>query len=99
MPYIKSEARLRLARNHGAHQPRDAAELNYCISRLIDQYCEDVGFKYQTANDIVGVLGCIKDEFTSRFIQPYEDLKLKENGEVFLFMSERIKEIKEEKTR
>lgn len=99
MPYIKPEARLRLSRNNGSSHPRDAGELNYKLARIIDEYCEDIGFKYQTANDIIGVLVCLKDEFQRRFTNSYEDFKKIENGEVFVYMSERIKEIEYEKTR
>ncbi len=97
MPYIKSSLRQKLAKDNYSRGATDAAELNYLICREIDKYCENIGFKYQTINDIKGVLDSVSHEFTQRFVNPYEKLKLDESGEVFLFMSERIKEIEHEK--
>jgi len=94
MPYIHVDKRTRLARNDGSNQPRDAGELNYLLAKHIDQYLENNGFNYQLVNDVVGVLECLKHEFCRRFVDIYEDFKCNTNGEVFHFMSERIKEIK-----
>ena len=99
MPYVKLTSRTRLARKDGCNAPQDAGELNYKLAGLLDEYCENIGFKYQTANDIIGVLECLKHEFLRRFVDGYENLKRNENGEVFHFMSERIQEIQKEKTK
>jgi hypothetical protein len=41
------------------------------------------GKNYQTVNDIVGALEGAKMEFYRRAAAPYEDLKIKENGDVY----------------
>ena len=38
---------------------------------------------YATMNEIVGALECAKHEFQRRVMNNYEDLKCKENGDVF----------------
>ena len=38
---------------------------------------------YATCNDIVGALDNCKDEFRRRIQHPYEDKKLRENGDVY----------------
>ena len=44
---------------------------------------EEKGEKYQIYNDIIGALECCKQEFYRRKIEEYENLKVKENGDVF----------------
>lgn len=91
MPYIKPSLRVKVSRDQS---PRDSAELNYLICKLIDVYCENVGFKYQTVADVRGAVVGALEEFEQRFVGPYEQMKLREAGEVFIFMAERIKEVK-----
>ena len=54
--------------------------VNYIITRLI------TGLKpksYKEFNAILGILESVKLEFYRRIIAPYEDLKIKENGDVY----------------
>ncbi len=54
-------------------------ELNYIITRLLkDIYPR----KYFHINKAIGVLESAKLEYYRRVAAPYEDLKIKENGEV-----------------
>jgi hypothetical protein len=85
MPYIKQEDRDRLYyvinRNEEIRTP---GELNYLITRLCLKYREDKGvMDYETLNSIVGVLECAKQEFYRRMVSPYEDKKIRENGDVY----------------
>ncbi len=57
--------------------------LNYCLATMVDGYINAKGVSYGTYNDVVGVLECLKMELYRRFVGPYEDKKLKENGDVF----------------
>ena len=82
MPYIKQKNRESLLRYPLASA--DAGELNYSITKLIDGYVSLYGLKYETLNAIVGVLECAKAEFYRRVVAPYEDLKIQENGDVYL---------------
>ncbi len=83
MPYIPSATRDLIEKFNAA--PTTPGELNYILSRLIDEYLgdEDKYLGYARFNEVVGVLECMKLELYRRFIGPYEDEKLHENGEVF----------------
>ncbi len=59
-------------------------ELNYTITTLIDQLLDRVGFNYDGLNSMVGVLECVKLELYRRVISPYEDVKKRDNGDVYL---------------
>jgi len=79
MPYIKPEIRKDLAINP---YPTTAGELNYMITRLLRSYFLQ-NPSYQTANDILGALEGAKLEFYRRVVEPYEDDKMIENGDVY----------------
>lgn len=81
MPYIDNDKRMIL--DSGAFDPASAGELNYCFTQLILDYMETKGKSYQTVNDIVGALEGAKLEFYRRVAVPYEDKKIKENGDVY----------------
>lgn len=62
-------------------------DLNYIFFRLVRQFqrqCEYEGkdFGYQELSDVVGALRDCAAEYERRFVQPYEDKKIKENGDV-----------------
>lgn len=84
MPYIKKQYRelLDKANEIGDH-PVNPGELNYCITMLIKHYIEDKNLCYDTINDIMGAIEGAKAEFYRRVAGPYEDLKIKENGDVY----------------
>jgi hypothetical protein len=63
--------------------PKSAGELNYMITTLIQEYIFEHKESYQTYNDVIGVLECAKLELYRRKISKYEDLKIKENGDVY----------------
>jgi len=81
MPYIKQERRDALLKN--GHDMAGAGELNYILTRILIQYIEHRGMSYQTINDIVGAVEGAKLEFYRRVVAPYEDIKIKENGDVY----------------
>jgi hypothetical protein len=80
LPYIKQERREELVRD--VLGPDNAGELNYEFTELIRIYWERKG-NYQAINDIVGALEGAKLEFYRRVAAPYEDVKIKENGDVY----------------
>ena len=59
----------------------DVGELNYVISSVVWKLF-DLKKKYKTANDLMGVLECVKAEFYRRQVSPYEDEKINENGDL-----------------
>lgn len=59
-----------------------AGDLNYLYSMISKVFFERKK-SYQTANDIVGALEGAKVEFERRILAPYEDTKIKENGDMY----------------
>lgn len=62
---------------------KNAGELNYLLTKLIRNYFNFNGRRYQQINDIVGALEGAKMEFYRRVAAPYEDKKILENGDVY----------------
>lgn len=86
MPYIKQDRRIEFRRvGESGHNPETttAGELNYEITLKLLKHLRVNGTSYQTINDIVGALEGAKLEFYRRVAVPYEDLKIKENGDVY----------------
>lgn len=79
MPYIKKERRLVI---DAGCNPENAGELNYLITTIIQDYAKSKGGNYQAYNDVMGVLEGAKLEIYRRIVAPYEDEKIKENGDV-----------------
>ena len=80
MPYIKMKRRSDIV---SGDLPQCEGELNYAITMLIKSYLNDQGKCYGTMNDIFGALEGAKLEFYRRVAAPYEDEKIKENGDVY----------------
>ena len=81
MPYIDAKARERL--NKGG-SPETAGELNYAITRIVDEYLiQKGGIRYAHVNEVVGAMECAKLELYRRVAAPYEDQKIVEAGDVY----------------
>jgi hypothetical protein len=94
MPYIKQKDREELDKGYGlipseetgvstALVPESPGEMNYLFTRIALIYAKTHGVNYQTINDVLGALEGAKNEFYRRVAVPYEDKKIKENGDVF----------------
>ena len=83
MPYIKQGERTNARAIGYFPQEASAGYLHYRIAQLIDSYMTTNGVNYQTWNDVMGVLACAQQEIYRRFIAPYEDIKIAQNGEVY----------------
>lgn len=87
MPYIKQDRRDWLYELDGGNlcpfQVTSAGELNYLITIAITSYISSKKLSYQTINDIVGAIEGAKLEFYRRIVVPYEDNKIKDNGDVY----------------
>jgi hypothetical protein len=87
MPYIKPEDRKKLDPSIDALVEKLAVnhfnegEVNYAFSRVLKAAFLKES-RYATINKIMGVLECVKSEFYRRHAAPYEDLKIKENGDI-----------------
>lgn len=86
MPYILPSTReaFKKAGEEG-HQPRTrtAGELNYEITLKLIKFIRCNGLDYQSINDVIGALEGAKAEFQRRVVAPYEDRKIKVNGDVY----------------
>ena len=83
MPYIKPKDRVRYSYifENGNPMFYTAGDLNYVLTVLCKKYLGDKP-NYQRYNEVMGVLECAKLEIYRRCILPYENLKIKENGDV-----------------
>lgn len=80
MPYLESAIRASL--NDG-RKALKGGELNYQISRLLNDFIAMKQLNYAAINEAMGALECAKLEFYRRVAAPYEELKAKQNGEVY----------------
>lgn len=83
MPYIEQWKRDDFEDSINITSIETCGDLNYLFTKLCIIYLKDHGLCYQTCNDIVGALDNAKDEFKRRVQDGYEDLKIKENGDVY----------------
>jgi len=84
MPYIKKEDRKvfdYLVKKLWINEDTPAGEINYLITKIL---LKSTGKKrtYKRLNELVGVLRCCSLEFYRRVVAPYEDKKIKENGDL-----------------
>ena len=84
MPYIKIEYRARLDGfiNRLSTRIDTAGDLNYVITKLLNNEVTKKGECYATYNTLMGVLTCASNEFYRRKVSIYEDKKIQENGDV-----------------
>ncbi len=82
MPYINQERRDDFE-CEDPDFPGVSGELNFVLTKIIKEYWDLHGPAYQTINDIVGALEGAKLEFYRRIAVPYEDEKIKQNGDVY----------------
>lgn len=88
MPYIKQERRAKLgtAMEYGDIDAINGpGELNYLITIFVQDFLGDHP-NYEKYNAAIGVLESAKLELYRRKIAPYEDQKIKENGDVYKLM-------------
>lgn len=80
MPYISENSKYDL--DEGA-APTTPGELNYLLTQQTLRYLRAKGLTYHTINDVIGALESAKLEFYRRVAVPYEDGKIKTNGDVY----------------
>lgn len=83
MPYLPTVTRDKL--DSAEIYPETAGDLNYQIHKVIEKYVRDAGESYATYNEIVGALECIKLEVYRRAVAPYEDQKIRDNGDITFY--------------
>jgi hypothetical protein len=56
---------------------------NLCLKYLKSKIYKGGHWDYRRINEVMGALECAKQEFYRRVAVPYEDKKIKENGDVY----------------
>lgn len=79
MPYIKRDRRPFVLRDG----PNNAGELNFLICSKARELGQKLGGDYSAHNAIYGAMLAAAAEYYRRVVAPYEDTKIKENGDVF----------------
>lgn len=84
MPYITKEQRknIDLLLNPLLNYLSGDGEINYAITKIIS-CCYKSENGYQAVNRGIGTLESVKQEYYRRIVAPYEDIKKKENGDVY----------------
>ena len=84
MPYITYERKKDLTLIHlgavGAHC-KHSGELCYCFYKIALDYIKNKR-RFINMGEVINALECAKLEFYRRIVSPYEDEKIKENGDV-----------------
>ncbi len=91
MPYIKEEDRKQIDELTDlattpfmiGWQLTSAGEINYIITQILRGYLDKKGVRYSNINEVIGAVECAKLEIYRRLAAPYEDRKIKENGDVY----------------
>ena len=66
--------------NNGSSKAK-VGDINYVFSKIIWELF-DKNPSYTLGNDLMGVLEGVRSEFYRRKLGPYEDQKMKENGDI-----------------
>ena len=82
MPYIKGKQR-RYDLQIAPYAMQSIGELNFGITDLCNTWLRKTQKRYADYNAIIGALECAKQEFYRRMVAPYEDQKMRENGDVY----------------
>lgn len=80
MPYIRQEDRESIGVACPVFAPGD---LNYVISMALKSYWLHSQQTYTDINDIMGAIESAKLEFYRRVAVPYEEEKIKTNGDIY----------------
>jgi len=86
MPYLNKGIRVSL---DDGRKALVGGELNYQVSKLVNDFFAMRGLSYAVINEVVGALECAKLEAYRRLAAPYEDTKAMTNGDVYLFQEEK----------
>lgn len=87
MPYIKQENRKIIDKRieklieylRSADFDKQDGEVNYTVSKILHTLYSPSYYNYNRA---IGVLECIKLELYRKMVAPYEEIKIKENGDI-----------------
>ena len=79
-PYVKKSRREILDINPTfATTPGDLA---YVLFKTLIGYKNKHNEEFYIHNEIIGVMDCVKEEYRRRFLNEYEDRKIRESGDI-----------------
>ena len=89
MPYIKDKDKLEMndAINDLLMFIRSKGDLNYAISELVGKLIVATGISYTNMSEKIDAVHDAECELRRRLLDPYEDKKIIENGDVPSFKS------------
>lgn len=109
MPYIKQQDRETLDRSitsfinelieieKGQEISTLKGMINYSFTKILKSvYAQEKGknsLSYSNINDAIGILECVKLELYREIAVPYEDIKKRENGDVYPILVNREEEL------
>jgi hypothetical protein len=95
MPYIEEENRtMKDIIPELLNHIKVKGDLNYTICQIVGLLCiRDGGLSYTSTSNWIDAVHGAERELTRRLLGPYEDMKVKENGDVESFI-ELLKDIK-----
>lgn len=80
MPYLEEDKRFDVF----CHRtPETAGDLNFAFTEIVKTYLSARGESYQNYNNLIGALEGCKLELYRRMVAPYENKKIKANGDVY----------------
>ncbi len=87
MPYINKSARINFDKHLNEVGPHTTAkgDLNYCVTQLALHYIKAHGKSYTNISEAASALVDAADEIKRRLLGPYENQKIKENGDLELY--------------
>ena len=87
MPYLKEDDQVFFDANlqQLLEEINTPGDLNFIICTLTRKLARKLGDNYAAHNAALGAIECAKLEYYRRIIAPYEDIKIKENGDIKAF--------------
>jgi hypothetical protein len=87
MPYIKKDDRPFFDTHLNSIGPHTTSkgDLNYCVTQLALHYIKAHGKSYTNISEAASALVDAADEIKRRLLGPYENQKIKENGDLELY--------------
>ena len=80
MPYVTPNVRKLL---DGGCAPADVGQLTYVLYKACLRYIDNPrGYRYQDLAEVLGSLEATQQEFYRRIVVPYEEQKIKDNGDI-----------------
>ncbi len=87
MPYIQKHERISFDKHLKEIGPHTTSkgDLNYCVTQLALHYIKAHGKSYTNISEAASALVDASDEIKRRLLGPYENQKIKENGDLDLY--------------